>query len=177
MEIKNALAKTRTKLGWTQPEMASYLKVGVSLLSMAELGQRELPMPAYLQLMELAASLPDGSESVAMLSPDWQENKELERQLEKRIQNRTWKLKQLQNEYAGLTAKLQNITNRKSANQCALEKIAPNDPRRQWKIDFLRNQAARLRTQSLTELQVQIIVTKSVLKAVELELNLLSCRL
>ncbi|NJL13364.1 MAG: helix-turn-helix domain-containing protein, partial [Microscillaceae bacterium] len=43
----------RKKLGLSQEEMANYLQISRSLLSMVETGRRALPTPAHLRLAEL----------------------------------------------------------------------------------------------------------------------------
>jgi transcriptional regulator with XRE-family HTH domain len=53
MERKKVMASHRIQLAWNQETMAEYLGVGRVLLSLAEIGERELPPSANIKLLYL----------------------------------------------------------------------------------------------------------------------------
>ncbi|MGB3183815.1 MAG: helix-turn-helix domain-containing protein [Cyclobacteriaceae bacterium] len=83
------LTDIRNQIGWTQAELAGYLGVQRSLLSMAELGERDLPTKAHMKaaqlqqkLNELSGAAPD-KKTAALLKKLDAEAKEERKRLKK----------------------------------------------------------------------------------------------
>ncbi len=95
MATKTLLYSTRLRVGWKQATLATYLGVTRTLLSMAEVGERDLPMPAYLRLLQLVKLLPTTQET-DLPQLNTAEKDLLASRLAKEIKEKTWEVARLQ---------------------------------------------------------------------------------
>ncbi len=95
MPTKTLLYTTRLREGWKQATLATYLRVTSTLLSMAEVGERELPMPAYLRLLKLIQLLPTTLEEEQPLLTAAENDQYISR-IGKEIKKKTRELSRLQ---------------------------------------------------------------------------------
>jgi transcriptional regulator with XRE-family HTH domain len=95
MATKTLLFTTRTRLGWKQQTMAAYLQVGRTQIAMAEVGERDLPMPAYLRLLQLVKLLPT-TQKTDLPQLNTAEKDLLASRLAQEIKEKTWEVARLQ---------------------------------------------------------------------------------
>jgi transcriptional regulator with XRE-family HTH domain len=95
MATKTLLFTTRTRLGWKQQTMAAYLQIGRTQIAMAEVGERDLPMPAYLRLLQLVKLLPTTQET-DLPQLNTAEKDLLASRLVKEMKEKTWGIARLQ---------------------------------------------------------------------------------
>jgi DNA-binding XRE family transcriptional regulator len=95
MATKTLLYTTRLRVGWKQATLATYLGVTRTLLFMAEVGERDLPMPAYLRLLQLFKLLPTTQET-DLPHLTTAEKDLLASRLAKEIKEKTWEVARLQ---------------------------------------------------------------------------------
>ncbi len=106
MATRTLLYTTRLRVGWKQDTLATYLGVTRTLLSMAEAGQRDLPMPAYVRLLQLVKLLP-ATQETTLPQLSQAENAQLTRQLANEVKEKTWQKARLQIKLAQLRERLQ----------------------------------------------------------------------
>lgn len=140
MAIKTLPFTTRTQLGWKQQTMAAYLHVGRTQIAMAEVGERDLPMPAYLRLLQLVKLLPVTQETDLPLL-NTAEKELLASRLAKEIKEKTWAVARLQATANQQKERLQLV----AAQRTLLEKVvnAPdfNGLEGREKVFWLQRQA------------------------------------
>lgn len=118
MATKTLLFTTRTRLGWKQQTMAAYLQIGRTQIAMAEVGERDLPMPAYLRLLQLVKLLPTTQET-DLPQLNTAENDLLASRLAKEIKEKTWEVARLQATVNQLKERLELM----AAQRTLLEKV------------------------------------------------------
>ena len=118
MPTKTLLFTTRTQLGWKQQTMAAYLQVCRTQIAMAEVGERDLPMPAYLRLLQLVKLLPPTQET-ELLRLNTTEKEQLASRLAKEIKEKTWEVARLQTTINQQKERLQLM----AAQRTLLEKV------------------------------------------------------
>ena len=118
MATKTLLYSTRLRVGWKQATLATYLGVTRALLSMAEVGERDLPMPAYLRLLQLVKLLPATQETDLPLLTTAEKDL-LASRLTKEIKEKTWEVARLQATVNQLKERLQLM----AAQRTLLEKV------------------------------------------------------
>lgn len=95
MATKTLLYSTRLRVGWNQATLANYLGITRTLLSMAEVGERDLPMAAYLRLLKLIQLLPTTHEAEQPLLAAVK-NVPYISKIVNEIRKKTWELSRLQ---------------------------------------------------------------------------------
>ena len=118
MATKTLLFTTRTRLGWKQQTMAAYLQIGRTQIAMAEVGERDLPMPAYLRLLQLVKLLP-ATQETDLPHLTTAEKDLLASRLTKEIKEKTWEVARLQATVNQLKERLQLM----AAQRTLLEKV------------------------------------------------------
>lgn len=118
MATKTLLFTTRTRLGWKQQTMAAYLHVGRTQIAMAEVGERDLPMPAYLRLLQLVKLLPTTQETDLPLLTTAEKDL-LASRLNKETKEKTWEVARLQTTINQQKERLQLM----AAQRTLLEKV------------------------------------------------------
>jgi transcriptional regulator with XRE-family HTH domain len=118
MATKTLLYTTRLRVGWKQATLATYLGITRTLLSMAEVGERDLPMPAYLRLLQLVKLLP-ATQETDLPHLTTTEKDLLASQLTKEIKEKTWEIARLQATANQLKERLQLM----AAQRTLLEKV------------------------------------------------------
>ncbi|RYZ24025.1 MAG: XRE family transcriptional regulator, partial [Sphingobacteriales bacterium] len=53
LKVLAGITRIRVKLGWSQQQLACYLGISKSMISMIENGNRQIPPAAFLRLCEL----------------------------------------------------------------------------------------------------------------------------
>ena len=118
MATNTLLYTTRLRVGWKQATLATYLGVTRTLLSMAEVGERDLPMPAYLRLLQLVKLLP-ATQETDLPRLNTAEKGQLASRLAKEIKEKTWEVARLQATVNQLKERLQLM----AAQRTLLEKV------------------------------------------------------
>ena len=171
MATKTLLFTTRTRLGWKQQTMAAYLQIGRTQIAMAEVGERDLPMPAYLRLLQLVKLLPATQETdLPHLTAT--EKDLLASRLAKEIKEKTWEVARLQAMVNQQKERLQLM----AAQRTLLEKVtnAPDFSALEGRErDFWMQQQAEAGQGQVVDAYFEWLKATRTLEALHTELQLL----
>lgn len=173
MTKSNHIAIWREKVGITQQALADYLQVGRSLLSMVELGERELPLPAFTTLTQLMSMYDaiSATRTPPPISPEHQqENAEALRQT---IRETTWQLANVHRELATLETNIQQIADQLAFFQTIRQQVMtnPNEPHKDRQLLWLdireaesQKRAATNHSKTKNALHLQIASLQTILQ-------------
>jgi transcriptional regulator with XRE-family HTH domain len=173
MKESNSIYQSRIKLGWTQAELSMYLKISESLLSMAELGLRQLPQTAYFSLMELVLNFAENSGIEIDVTLNDEETGQYQKLIQKKIKDKEWQIMKLQKKREELEAEISNLAERKTIYQQTLLKILPTDLNANWKTNLLEIQQIKTAKVDFAQLHFELTVAQAALAGLELEISLL----
>ena len=172
MATKTLLYTTRLRVGWKQDTLATYLGVKRTLLSMAELGKRDLPMTAYLRLLQLVKLLPSSQET-DLPTLNTAEKDLLANLLAKEIREKTWEVARLQATANQLKERLQLM----AVQRTLLEKVvnAPDFSALQGhEKDFWLQRGAEVGQRQVVDGYFEWLKATRELEVLQLELQLLN---